>query len=432
LSRRAHAEVEPQVAAAPPYRFTLVSAAVTCALAPAYTIRWHIGFYPTQLLEVALLVTLVIFAVEAIVERRAIELRSPHTMAAGLLLVAGLLSAAVAPDHRAALGLYRAYFIEPILFFVVLANTVRTVQRAALIAGGLGVAGLIVAIPNAAVVIDAMRHHTLDLVTTPPVVIFQTANAVALLLVPLIGLALSLLVYGDSPRERVLSATFLVVAVPATILSFSRGGYLALGVVAVVLALTHRRAKLFVPAVVALGLVLALLPPIRHRISYELHSVQGNTLEWRLQLWGQTLKMMRSHLVFGIGLSNYDHAMGPYWLNLSRVIYPHNILLNFWTVMGLLGLVAFTWVVVAALLGAWRGWRAGGAWRAIHLGVFLALLAVVIHGLVDVPYFKNDLSLEFWALVGLTWAGTRWGKPTPWPKPPQGAPLYRGARAPTG
>jgi hypothetical protein len=34
-------------------------------------------------------------------------------------------------------------------------------------------------------------------------------------------------------------------------------------------------------------------------------------------------------------------------------------------------------------------------------------VALVVHGLVDVPYFKNDLSLEFWTLVGLAWAGTQ-------------------------
>ena len=38
----------------------------------------------------------------------------------------------------------------------------------------------------------------------------------------------------------------------------------------------------------------------------------------------------------------------------------------------------------------------------------MALVAVVIHGLIDVPYFKNDLSLEFWILLALTWAGTKW------------------------
>jgi len=33
------------------------------------------------------------------------------------------------------------------------------------------------------------------------------------------------------------------------------------------------------------------------------------------------------------------------------------------------------------------------------------MVAVVVHGLVDVPYFKNDLSLEFWSLLGLACAG---------------------------
>jgi hypothetical protein len=30
---------------------------------------------------------------------------------------------------------------------------------------------------------------------------------------------------------------------------------------------------------------------------------------------------------------------------------------------------------------------------------------MVFHGLVDVPYWKNDLAAEFWILVGITCAG---------------------------
>jgi O-antigen ligase len=131
--------------------------------------------------------------------------------------------------------------------------------------------------------------------------------------------------------------------------------------------------------------------------------------------------MMRHHEIFGIGLSNYDRAMGPYWLDLTRVIYPHNILLNFWTVTGVLGVVAFFWILIAALWTTWRGWRAAAReWAPVQLGVFLALLAVLAHGLVDVPYFKNDLSLEFWALLGLSYAGWRWARG---PAPPRPATL---------
>ena len=34
--------------------------------------------------------------------------------------------------------------------------------------------------------------------------------------------------------------------------------------------------------------------------------------------------------------------------------------------------------------------------------MLIALIAVIVHGLVDVPYWKNDLSLEFWALLSLS------------------------------
>jgi hypothetical protein len=39
--------------------------------------------------------------------------------------------------------------------------------------------------------------------------------------------------------------------------------------------------------------------------------------------------------------------------------------------------------------------------------VLLALIGIVVHGLVDVPYWKNDLAAEFWILLGITWAGLR-------------------------
>lgn len=72
--------------------------------------------------------------------------------------------------------------------------------------------------------------------------------------------------------------------------------------------------------------------------------------------------------------------------------------------------------MAVAFAVTWRGWHgAASAWRPIELGVLLALVAFVVHGLVDVPYFKNDLSLQFWALVGLAWAGSKavWARNPP-------------------
>jgi O-antigen ligase len=130
----------------------------------------------------------------------------------------------------------------------------------------------------------------------------------------------------------------------------------------------------------------------------------------RLELWKDTLLMLREHIVFGAGLSGFADRIAPFWnpTHPERFIDPHNILLNFWVETGLLGVFAFGWIMANGFRVTWLGWHSSeGSWRPIELGVFLALIAIVVHGLVDVPYFKNDLSLEFWALIGVALAGTQ-------------------------
>ncbi|HUE66782.1 MAG TPA: hypothetical protein VMP38_01275, partial [Candidatus Acidoferrum sp.] len=112
------------------YPVSFGAAAVTCALAPAYTVRWHIGPLPTTLLENAIFVTVGVFLVETYRGPRRIDWRTPFTYAALLFLVAGAIDVITAPDRRAALGLYRAYLIEPIAFFLVVSTVARTLPRA--------------------------------------------------------------------------------------------------------------------------------------------------------------------------------------------------------------------------------------------------------------------------------------------------------------
>jgi putative inorganic carbon (hco3(-)) transporter len=392
---------------------TLALATLTCALAPAYTVRWKIAFYPTTLLEIAILATVAVFAFEAWRLRERPAWRSPFTIPAGIFLLAGAISVLAAPDRRAALGIYRAYLVEPVAFFLVLSTILRTWRQALAVLSGLAIAGLILGVANSFVVLDAIRHHTLNPAVTGPVVIYANANDVALFLVPLIAVAASLALHASEDRERLFSGGFLVVAVAATLLSLSRGGYLALAAVAIGLALSHRRRWWLLGGVVVVGVILVLIPPITRRIAVEVNfSNSSNTLVSRFELWRVSLQMLQHHIPLGAGLSGFAQTIAPYWnpTHIDRFIYPHNIVLTFWSETGLLGLAAFAWIMFTGFANSWRGWRQGASeWRPLQLGIVLALVAVVVHGMVDVPYFKNDLALEFWALMGLAWAGNRWG-----------------------
>ncbi|MFH0951082.1 MAG: hypothetical protein V1765_01245, partial [bacterium] len=83
-------------------------------------------------------------------------------------------------------------------------------------------------------------------------------------------------------------------------------------------------------------------------------------------------------------------------------LYPHNILLNFWTELGLLGMLLFVWLIVKYLVLTLRQLIAKqNDSRYLTLGLLGAMITIIIHGLVDVPYFKNDLAIIFWLLLVL-------------------------------
>jgi O-antigen ligase len=81
---------------------------------------------------------------------------------------------------------------------------------------------------------------------------------------------------------------------------------------------------------------------------------------------------------------------------MERLIYPHNIFLNFWTEIGLVGMLAVLAIIGQATVFAWRIRQND---MVLGSGFMAMLVTLVVHGLVDVPYFKNDLAFLFWILI---------------------------------
>jgi O-antigen ligase len=113
--------------------------------------------------------------------------------------------------------------------------------------------------------------------------------------------------------------------------------------------------------------------------------------------------MLSDHPVFGAGISGYQTVMAHYRTrNLHPEPYAHNIFLTTWSEVGLIGMLAFA-VILFGLM--WRAWRSVGSARdmarPLLWGLFAAWVVFVVHGLVDSPYWKNDLSLEFWTLAAI-------------------------------
>jgi O-antigen ligase len=122
----------------------------------------------------------------------------------------------------------------------------------------------------------------------------------------------------------------------------------------------------------------------------------------RVDMWGEAVELISDHPILGTGLSSYRAQIHRYridkWIEIYQ--YPHNILLNFWIEIGVLGVLGFVlifyWVFKIIIPPLSKGGLGG-----VLKGLFATFTIILIHGIVDVPYFKNDLAVLFWLLVTL-------------------------------
>jgi O-antigen ligase len=287
---------------------------------------------------------------------------------------------------------------------LVVAAMAQNRSRARVLLAGLAAGGSVSAALNIVAAVRALLDHSFNL-AHPAVAIYSYANALPLFLEPLLAFALALAFFSDDRRERIIAAAFAVLAAAAIGLSFSRAGWLALIALVLLVALFSRWRWWLVGVSGLLAVLLvAVSRRVRERILVELNpSSPDNTLLTRLSLWKSTLKMLRHQPIFGSGLAGFQTSILRYKdPNYHEdLVYPHNLLLNFWSETGLLGLAAFLWLAVQALRTAWRGLSVVGWPRAMAIGALGMILTIFVHGLVDAPYFKNDLAVTFWALLGL-------------------------------
>ncbi len=237
---------------------------------------------------------------------------------------------------------------------------------------------------------------------------YGSPNNLALYLshsLPLLLATAALAARRDKRRWALLMALPMLAAL---LLTFSKGGLL-LGLPAALLVMglvAGGRWRWVAPLAVVLGGLL-LLPLFQTERFASLLDLQGGTTFFRLQLWRGAWNMIQDHPWLGVGLDNFLYAyrttyvLPAAWqeLNLS---HPHNILLDFWTRLGVLGVAVGGWLFVAAFAGIRRSLpQVHGDKRAALIGLLGSLVATLVHGLIDNSVFLPDLMILFMLTLGL-------------------------------
>src|SRR5258708_2779427 len=374
------------------------------AALPAFLLRVHVGPLSPSALEIAVVVTAVVHGVE--VYASGVRPRWPGAFTGPMLLVVAALPVAVAvsPDRRAACDVVRNAFLEPAALFGVACSVLTAPRemgrfvRALLLGGGAMALAMLGAFSYAAVT------GRPDILGSPPVVWYPRAASVGLLLTPLIALAGSMLLLLPGPLRRaagVWRAVFLLVAVPAAVLTLSQAAWLALGAVvfALALAVTHGRRRrmvgVVVPVVAALGMAALLAAPARTSVAEEIRTGGGPVagVDSRATLWSDAADMLRAHPLVGVGvgaLGTRDAGAEP--ADVAHRDDPSNLLLAVWLQLGLIGLAGMAWFGVRVVRWLLALRSASAAVRPYVVGVATALVAVLAAGLLDTTFLSADLA----------------------------------------
>jgi O-antigen ligase len=384
----------------------------TCAAIPLVFRPIEIGSLQLGLLELGILVTAAGTALRTLfdfIENR----RNPNHVWIGsrmswilaiLLVSAGTLSLVWMPygTHRAeALRTWRWVIVEPILLFVLARMTVALHGRA-LLTTAIVLPATVVSIgaiwqlgfSSSGFSVDDVQRSTST---------YLHPNNLALYLERAAMLALAPALFLRS-RFRLIFLVLVALLALGVASTFSRGALLGLGAGCAVILLAHpvrHGWRILAGGFAVVVATFALLAGSRFS-----GSDSSGFVDTRRYLWEGARNMLRDFPITGIGLDQF------LWLNQSRYIdpriwseryasHPHNLMLDSWLSLGVLGLALLGLFIG---LGAWIVFRSHTGRAHLspwQLGAIGCLAAGLGHGLVDNGYFLADLSAMTWLAIAL-------------------------------
>ncbi len=384
-------------------------------LTPAYVWRFGILGLPLNFLIVAIAIFWVVFAIWLIRRhhidaflKSIIDVDKKLLIPVALFAIAGLVALFVGGVDHAKIGQFVVLFVQPISIFFI-ARFIVSQDKSS---GDTFIYAVYVFLAIVGV-LALVQYFTR--VTLPPewwgnteepkraIGFFVHPNGLGLFLAPI--LAWLMPDVGQRLNEwRQLRSTLLLLAwllgVVALFLSLSRGAWFGLAAAGIAFVVLSANKKYLITAGVV-GIIAALVivatPNLRYRLILPFKGEKSSVA--RLSLWHTGEKMLADSPILGKGLNGFDNNWDKYNTdpNLQHYNFAHNILLNFWIDTGLLGLLSMGLVMLYSLVEGIRGRN-----NRYKLAIALFMIAIIVHGLIDIPYFKNDLALVFWLILGLT------------------------------
>jgi len=381
---------------------------------PLYLLRFQVYGIPFTVLEVFIYVLFALWLLGLMFRRIRFIWDKPlryYWLTAFVLLLGVTIGVLVTPHYislpngeildaqKVALGAWKGWVVAPMFYFAVLTQTIKSnldlkkllrlfVYSSALVA----LSAYFFAIFGDGITYDFRLSG-----------VFESANYLSLYLVPPLLLSICFMFQRIGPPRAKDYMDLVSLVIMAHALFFTKSYAAIIGIfgalaVYIFYLIGNKQIRLrsIIAGVIALTItfVVILFTQINTpKFQQFLELKERSSSSVRLEIYEVTWGLIDENSLLGVGpglfQANYQ-TKGPYILGHApmewNIPHPHNIFFAFWLNAGLLGLIALFMFIVFA--------------HRRFTYPLVAFWGLLIHGLFDTPFWKNDLSMIFWLVLG--------------------------------
>lgn len=386
----------------------------TVFLIPFYFFRFSIFGLRTNIFEFFVAITYIVFAVWH-VNSLTIKKFNYGSVWPYLFLLASLVASFLAEDKGRALGIFKGWFLFPIILYVLVINNFKRdnfTKLAILIYASLITISLWAIFQKIGIIgqlfyqvgDDSFKQYITEGRAFGP---FESPNYLAMFLVPMIFLSLPIFREVKNKFGKFLLMLLYCLPLAALYFTTSRGGAVALATsILAFLLFLYFKSKAFRGAIerqsniLIFGLIIVATIFLISSARKIVPNQGGDNI--RKEIYKYSLTMIRENPLMGIGLGSFQKKIDQISANngsfqefgIRYALHPHNLYMAMWLNLGLVGLIIFIILLGIIIKNLFKNKNE----IFLRSCLFAALIAVLVHGLFDTTYFKNDLSAIFWLI----------------------------------
>ena len=213
--------------------------------------------------------------------------------------------------------------------------------------------------------------------------------------------ALSLSLQASEKLSRVAFFVLSITIFIADILTFSRGGYFAMGLASLVCfslffpSIFRKHLRALALSAILLSAVLLIPNPLSSRLFSSL-DLSDHSTSSRLAIWSEALHIIAQHPLVGVGLGNYSNTVKPS-ADYREPRYAHNTFLDIAAETGIVNSVLFFLLLAFPIIRALKRSSV-----SLKFATGASLLIFSAHSLFETPLYSVHVLPLLLALIALT------------------------------